>query len=181
MDATRPVKRRKLERTEEPFRSSEKGSIEGETTVDVLDLRTAHERPISPPPVRRTTIGSSSTPIVTPDLLPSPTIIPSPVNLIRIDSVSSTNNIDTVTLHDILGDPLIQECWGFNYLFDVDFLMSQFDRDVKDLVQVKIVHGSWKKDSSNRLRIEVGNLLRSSYAAFASIGVFLSYDTCEPM
>jgi hypothetical protein len=40
-------------------------------------------------------------------------------------------------------------------LFDVDFLMSQFDEDVRRLVQVKVVHGSWKKDAPNRIRIEV--------------------------
>jgi len=28
-----------------------------------------------------------------------------------------------VGLRDILGDPMIRECWQFNYLFDVDFLM----------------------------------------------------------
>lgn len=32
---------------------------------------------------------------------------------------------------------------------------KQFDRDVKDLVQIKVVHGSWKKEDLNRLYIEV--------------------------
>jgi tyrosyl-DNA phosphodiesterase-1 len=50
---------------------------------------------------------------------------------------------------------MIRECWQFNFLFDVDFLMSQFDEDVRRLVQVKVVHGSWKKDAPNRIRIEV--------------------------
>ncbi|EED20610.1 tyrosyl-DNA phosphodiesterase, putative [Talaromyces stipitatus ATCC 10500] len=83
-----------------------------------------------------------------------PRVIPSPFQLTHIRDLPSDKNVDTVQLHDILGDPMIRECWQFNYCFDVDFVMSQFDQDVKDLVQVKIVHGSWKQDSPNRLRID---------------------------
>ncbi|KAK9596365.1 hypothetical protein V6Z92_002841 [Aspergillus fumigatus] len=85
-----------------------------------------------------------------------PQLIPSPIQLSHIQDLSaaSGNNVDTVRLKDILGDPLIRECWQFNFLFDVDFLMSQFDEDVRRLVQVKVVHGSWKKDAPNRIRIE---------------------------
>ncbi|PKY01483.1 phospholipase D/nuclease [Aspergillus campestris IBT 28561] len=49
---------------------------------------------------------------------------------------------------------MIRECWQFNYLFDVDFLMSQFDDDVRALVKVKVVHGSWKREAPNRVRID---------------------------
>jgi tyrosyl-DNA phosphodiesterase-1 len=83
--------------------------------------------------------------------------IRSPVQLTHILDLpsSSGNNVDTVKLKDILGNPLIRECWQFNYCFDVDFIMDNFDEDVKGLVQVKIVHGSWKKDSPNRIRVDV--------------------------
>lgn len=50
---------------------------------------------------------------------------------------------------------MIKECWQFNYLFDVDYIMGQFDRDVKDLIQLKIIHGSWKKEAPNRIAIDV--------------------------
>ncbi|OAL64495.1 tyrosyl-DNA phosphodiesterase [Trichophyton rubrum] len=49
---------------------------------------------------------------------------------------------------------MIKECWQFNYLFDVDYVMGQFDRDVKDLIQLKIIHGSWKKEAPNRIAID---------------------------
>lgn len=77
---------------------------------------------------------------------------------IRDLSNSSGNNEDTIKLRDILGDPLIKECWQFNYLFDVDFLMDQFDQDVKKLVKVKVVHGSWRRETPNRIRIDVSAL-----------------------
>ncbi|KAE8353959.1 phospholipase D/nuclease [Aspergillus coremiiformis] len=83
-------------------------------------------------------------------------VIPSPIQLthIRDLAVSSGNNVDTIRLRDILGDPMIRECWQFNYLHDVDFIMSQFDEDVRRLVRVKVVHGSWKKDAPNRVSID---------------------------
>ena len=49
--------------------------------------------------------------------------ISSPVQLSQVEGLPSANNVDTVSLKDIVGDPLIKECWVFNYLFDVDFLM----------------------------------------------------------
>lgn len=86
-----------------------------------------------------------------------PRLIPSPFQLthIRDLAASSDNNVDTVRLREILGDPMIRECWQFNYLHDVDFIMGQFDEDVRRLVKVKIVHGSWKRDAPNRVRIDV--------------------------
>lgn len=82
-------------------------------------------------------------------------IINSPIQLTHIQDLPAGNNVDTVRLREILGDPMIRECWQFNYLFDVDFLMSQFDEDVRGLVQVKVVHGSWRKEDTNRIRVEV--------------------------
>ncbi|KAJ6013864.1 hypothetical protein N7540_008455 [Penicillium herquei] len=82
--------------------------------------------------------------------------VPSPFQLTHIRDLPDKDgsNDGTVKLRDILGDPMIKECWQFNYCFDVDFLMSQFDEDVRSLVQVKIVHGSWEKESANRIRID---------------------------
>ncbi|KAF7595912.1 hypothetical protein BBP40_004405 [Aspergillus hancockii] len=85
----------------------------------------------------------------------NPRVISSPFQLthIRDLAASSGNNVDTVQLRDILGDPMIRECWQFNYLHDVDFIMNQFDEDVRRLVKVKVVHGSWKRDAPHRVRI----------------------------
>ena len=50
-------------------------------------------------------------------------LIASPIQLNNITELPASSNVDTVSLRDILGDPLISECWLFNYLFDVDFLL----------------------------------------------------------
>ncbi|MCJ1468872.1 hypothetical protein MMC07_007502 [Pseudocyphellaria aurata] len=80
--------------------------------------------------------------------------IPSPVQLNSVEDLPDSLNVDTISLKDILGNPLIRECWVFNYLIDVDFVMSKFDADIKDLVQVKIVHGSWRNEDGNKIRID---------------------------
>ena len=51
-------------------------------------------------------------------------VLPSPIQLTRIRDLPADHNVDTVGLKDILGDPMIKECWQFNYLFDLNFLVS---------------------------------------------------------
>ncbi|KAL8801101.1 MAG: hypothetical protein Q9182_004694 [Xanthomendoza sp. 2 TL-2023] len=129
---------------------------------------------ISPPPARNTThqpCGSYSgsdegnARLLVPRSLETPSseennlsssrrLIPSPIQLSTVNGLAASNNVDTVGLKDILGDPLIRECWLFNYLIDVDFITSQLDEDTRALVQVKIVHGSWKEEDANRINIE---------------------------
>jgi tyrosyl-DNA phosphodiesterase-1 len=47
----------------------------------------------------------------------------SPIQLTRIEDMPPHQNVDAVSLKDILGHPMIKECWNFNYLFDLDFVM----------------------------------------------------------
>lgn len=49
--------------------------------------------------------------------------IASPFQLTRVEDMGPYQNVDTVGLKDLLGDPLIKECWNFNFLFDLDFVM----------------------------------------------------------
>ncbi|KAI4179283.1 MAG: hypothetical protein LQ348_005437 [Seirophora lacunosa] len=121
-------------------------------------------KPISPPSSRKAgketktswkTSGSGSIETLPDDPAPrNPCSRASPIQLSTVSGLPASSNIDTLSLGDILGDPLIKECWLFNYLFDVDFIMSQLDEDTRDLVQVKLVHGSWKSEDSNRIHIE---------------------------
>ncbi|KAJ5907611.1 hypothetical protein N7495_000293 [Penicillium taxi] len=101
------------------------------------------------------TRGEKNEPVTRP-CASSSHLIPSPIQLTHIKDLSDRQgfNVDTVQLRDILGDPMISECWQFNFLFDVDFLMSQFDSDVQHLVKVKVVHGSWQRESQNRIIVE---------------------------
>lgn len=89
----------------------------------------------------------------------------SPFQLTWVQDLPDAANTDAVTLRDILGNPLIAECWDFNYLHDVDFLISHFDEDTGHLVQVHVVHGFWKKEDTSRLMLQVSPLVFMVLAA----------------
>lgn len=122
------------------------------------------------PSVESITVTSAPPPFQNDDTSASPIeVVPSPVQLTAIKDLHASLNIDTISLKDILGDPLIKECWLFNYLFDVDFVMSHFDEDTRDLVQVRIVHGLWNKDAPNKIRID------ETAKRYSNLQIFTAY------
>ena len=78
----------------------------------------------------------------------------SPFLLTHIRDLPDEDNVDSITIYDILNDPMIKECWQFNYLFDVRFIMEALDSDVASTVRVKIVHGFSNAEDGRRLRLE---------------------------
>lgn len=81
-------------------------------------------------------------------------LVTSPFQLIRMQGLSKAQNLDTITVKDILGDVMIKEAWVFNFLFDVDWMMGQFDSDTRGLVSVKLIHGFWKREDPNKADID---------------------------
>ncbi|KAF2705657.1 phospholipase D/nuclease [Pleomassaria siparia CBS 279.74] len=79
--------------------------------------------------------------------------IASPIQLTSIKDLAREQNADAVGLGDILGDPMIKECWNFNYLFDVEFVVNKLDADVRNLVMMKIIHGFWKREDERRIEL----------------------------
>lgn len=49
--------------------------------------------------------------------------VASPFQLTKIRDLAPHQNVDTIELKDILGHPMIKDCWNFNFLFDLDFVM----------------------------------------------------------
>jgi tyrosyl-DNA phosphodiesterase-1 len=47
----------------------------------------------------------------------------SPIQLTHVEDLALHQNVSAMRLRDILGDPMIKECWNFNFLFDIDFVM----------------------------------------------------------
>ncbi|KAJ5105604.1 hypothetical protein NUU61_002951 [Penicillium alfredii] len=165
----RPTKRARV--SSDPNEAETDANRPCVATTPLVSLR----RSITPPPRPRSQLSRDSAsvcpeqsndsllekrqedaPIAPESSRSKPQLIPSPIQLTHIRDFPAHKgyNVDTVRLRDILGDPMVRECWQFNYLFDVDFLMAQFDEDVRSIVQVKVVHGSWEKESANRLRID---------------------------
>lgn len=161
MDEQRPSKRARLETND----TSTAADIRAKRSAFLTSL----SRPVSPPnaaeksskPVSQQKLPSASTQAESVSLttksdskIDHAQILPSPFQLMRIRGLPSHNNTDTTSLHDILGDPLIKEAWIFNFCFDVNWTMQHFDADVRSLVQVKVIHGSWKQEDGNRQGIE---------------------------
>ena len=132
-------------------------SFDDEPSGKLTPLSLTH--PISPPTKKRRLAAAIEDKDEKP-AEPSPSqTFRSPFQLTRIRDLPPELNKDTVTLKDILGDPLISECWEFNYLHDIDFLMSAFDEDVRHLVKVHVVHGFWKREDPNKQHLHVGHHL----------------------
>lgn len=106
--------------------------------------------PISPPLLKRKLDFDPSTSSSKRRLI----AIPSPIHLTRIKSTQASNNVDTGTIQDLVGDASITEIWNFNFLFNVEWFMKQLHPDVRTTARVVIVHGSWKQEDHNRQRIE---------------------------
>ncbi|KAF1948842.1 phospholipase D/nuclease [Byssothecium circinans] len=77
----------------------------------------------------------------------------SPIQLTRISGLEPAKNVDTLALRDIIGHPLLEECWCFNFLFDIEFLLQHFDPDIRTLVKLNIIHGFWKKEDQSRIAL----------------------------
>ena len=96
------------------------------TDGDKDETDSSSSRPITPPPLRRGVAGVVAKDIAAQDTATSTNrlkILPSPFKLTKIRDTQDTNNVDTITLGDILCDPLIKEMWQFNFLIDIDFTM----------------------------------------------------------
>ena len=81
------------------------------------------ETSISPPPLKRLKQDPLSPLLESSQGKDAPSLVPSPIHLTNVPDLPESSNIDTVSLGDVLGDPLIKEAWLFNYLIDVDFVM----------------------------------------------------------
>ncbi|KAF2637519.1 phospholipase D/nuclease [Massarina eburnea CBS 473.64] len=77
----------------------------------------------------------------------------SPIQLTRVKDLGAEKNVDTLGLSDILGDPLIKECWCFNFLFDIEFVLQHFDPDVRHIAKLNIIHGFWKRDDERKIAL----------------------------
>lgn len=159
-DMTRPDKR--------PALADGNGDGDGEQKRDDAPVSLTH--PVSPP-VKKRRLAHSSKETEPPARLPSASrkVFDSPFRLTKIRDLPRELNKDAITLKQILGDPLIAECWEFNYLHDIELLMAAFDPDVRHLVKVHVVHGFWKKEDPSRLELEVGRQAGLNFFPFLAL------------
>ncbi|KAF3934895.1 hypothetical protein ABW19_dt0205117 [Dactylella cylindrospora] len=145
-----------------------------------LSEKSSLNRDISPPPLRRqvaesvsasrsnsddtsSAVPSNTSPPDAETKIQSPQpntqnsdtlIISSPFKLTEIRDLTRNKNIDTITITDILKDPLIREIWSFNFMHDLEWMVTHLDDDTKHHIDIKIIHGNWKKEDPGRLQLE---------------------------
>ncbi|KAI5199363.1 hypothetical protein AUEXF2481DRAFT_682989 [Aureobasidium subglaciale EXF-2481] len=147
-DSERPNKRARLSESTASTESPPKDNLSWDWPADLAPSTIETIETISPPPLKRSNGKEKQH--------SEPQIIaqPSPFQLTEIRDLPASANVDTVTLSDILGDPMIKENWQFNFLIDIDFVMSHLDEDVRDTVVTKIIHGFHDKNSLSRINLE---------------------------
>lgn len=80
--------------------------------------------------------------------------LPSPFQLTYIRDLPPSHNMDAVTLQDLIGHPLLTECWQFNYLHSIPFILEHFDPDTRPHINLKIVHGFWRNDDVRKQKLQ---------------------------
>lgn len=122
----RPRKRQRFEQTtnidsEADTASDLSTESETEGSVPAKHDASAARPSISPPPVLRAKVDAVPTTASAAQVTAS--YMPTPVQLTSIRDLPDAANVDTISLRDILNDPMIKEQWQFNFLHDVDFIM----------------------------------------------------------
>ncbi|KAK7754128.1 hypothetical protein SLS62_003974 [Diatrype stigma] len=146
-----PAKRRRLSTDDADVNVDD--AIGGRSARDLINrIPKSLSRAISPP--KRKNKAATTVATAAAAAAPRRALIPSPFRLTTIRDLPQESNADAVSLGDLVGDPLIAECWDFNYLHDVDFLMSHLDEDTRSFTKVHIVHGFWKREDPNKIFLE---------------------------
>jgi tyrosyl-DNA phosphodiesterase-1 len=138
-------------------------TMDSKRSASAAQVPTSLTNPVSPPLKKRRLVApepavqeAGEKAAETKPSSSTPSCFPSPFKLTKIRDLPPELNKDCISLKDILGDPIISECWQFNYMHDIDFILSAFDEDVRHLVKLHIVHGFWKREDPSRLALQVG-------------------------
>ena len=127
MDDNYPRKRRKTSISEDDL-FGEASSLRSSRDAGCAsnpkssNIRESLRKSISPPPPKNPALKSASHAHDS-NPINEAQIISSPIQLSKVEGLPHRVNVDAVSLKDIVGHPLVKECWAFNYLIDVDFLM----------------------------------------------------------
>ena len=121
------------------------------------------DRPISPPLRKRPRLtddflGVPSTEIVSSSsTLDDIHIIRSPIRLYAIKDLPASENVDTVTLREILApQSTLDELWSINFMTDVPFLRQIIGTEDEARIKIRIIHGYWREEDPSRKLMESG-------------------------
>ena len=126
------------------------------------------ERPISPPPRKRAREATDDQPVSAKKLNKGRgestntddggiEIVRSPIRLYTVTDLPDSENVDTVTLKEILSPPsTLDEVWSFNFMTNMSWFRDHIGEQDKDRVKIRVVHGYWRREDESRKVMEEG-------------------------
>lgn len=67
--------------------------------------------------------------------------IKSPIRLTKIRDLPDSENLDTLSLDEILGDPSLGKMWQFNFMMSIPFVMQHIHKRCRSHIMSYFVHG----------------------------------------
>ena len=78
-------------------------------------------------------------------------VIRSPIRLYRIKDLDVSENVDTVTLQEILSpQSTLDELWSINLMTDMSFIRHIIGKEDETRVKIRIIHGYWREEDASR-------------------------------
>jgi len=128
------------------------------------------DRPISPPPRKRRRSASQELDIPSkhnkPKVLESNEgeeendaeikVIRSPIRLYSIKDLPDSENVDTITIREVLSPATLTEIWSFNFMTHMPWLRDLLGKENKSRIKIRIVHGYWRQEDESRKLMEQG-------------------------
>jgi len=128
------------------------------------------DRPISPPPQKRRRSPSqeveSPSKKKTPKVNSSDTakddndneiqVIRSPIRLYSIKDLPDSENVDAISIREVLSPSTLTEIWSFNFMTEMSWLRDLLGKENDSRIKVRIVHGHWRQEDESRKWMEQG-------------------------
>src|SRR5271170_6667056 len=128
------------------------------------------DRPISPPPRKRR--RSPSQEVETPSKKKTPKVnssdtakddnhneiqvIRSPIRLYSIKDLPDSENIDAISIREVLCASTLTEMWSFNFMTNMPWLRDLLGKENESRIKIRIVHGYWRQEDESRKLMEQG-------------------------
>jgi len=84
-------------------------------------------------------------------------VIRSPIRLYRIKDLPDSENVDAVTLRQLLApSSTLDEVWTINFMTDMPFLRGLIGHEDEGRVKIRVIHGYWRQEDESRKIMEAG-------------------------
>ena len=83
-------------------------------------------------------------------------VLRSPIRLYSIKDLPDSENVDAVSIREVLAPSTLKEMWSFNFMTDMRWLRDLLGKENESRIEVTIVHGYWRQEDESRKLMERG-------------------------